>query len=106
YPNGHQALKNINLRIRPNEHTALVGLSGAGKSTIIALLEKFYEPSAGQILLDGVDLSEYDTTYLREHIGLVLQKNHIFKGSIADNIRYGMKCASMEEVVEAAKKAY
>lgn len=106
YPNGHQALSDINLTIRPNESTALVGLSGAGKSTIINLLDKFYEPSAGQILLDGVDLREYDTNFLRENIGLMLQKNHIFKGTIAENIRYGRAGASMEEVVDAAKKAY
>lgn len=106
YPNGYQALSDINLTIRPNESTALVGLSGAGKSTIINLLDKFYEPSSGQILLDGVDLREYDTNFLRENIGLMLQKNHIFKGTIAENIRYGRAGASMEEVVEAAKKAY
>src|SRR5690554_3729988 len=106
YPNGYQALSGINLTIRPNESTALVGLSGAGKSTIINLLDKFYEPSSGQILLDGVDLREYDTNFLRENIGLMLQKNHIFKGTIAENIRYGRAGASMEKVVEAAKKAY
>lgn len=106
YPNGHKALQDINMTIRPNESTALVGLSGAGKSTIINLLDKFYAPSAGQILLDGIDLQEYDTSYLRENIGLVLQKNHIFKGSIAENIRYSNPSASMEEVIEAARQAY
>lgn len=92
--------------IKPNQITALVGLSGAGKSTIINLLAKFYAPTKGRILLDGVDLAEYDTAFLRRNIGLVLQKNHIFKGSIADNIRYGRMDATDEEVVEAAKKAY
>ena len=106
YPNGHEALKGIDLTIKPNESTALVGLSGAGKSTIINLLDKFYEPSSGVIMLDGVDLREYDTAFLRDNIGLVLQKNHIFKGSIVENIRYGQPDASMEEVMEAAKKAY
>ncbi len=106
YPNGHQALTDVNMTIQPNQNTALVGLSGAGKSTIINLLDKFYEPSSGQILLDGVDLKEYDTDFLRENVGLVLQRNHIFKGSIADNIRYGKTEASFEEVQEAAKKAY
>lgn len=105
YPNGHQALHNVSMQICPNVNTALVGLSGAGKSTIINLLDKFYEPSSGAIYLDGVDLREYDTEFLRENIGLVLQRNHIFKGSIADNIRYGKTEASMEEVIEAAKKA-
>lgn len=106
YPNGHQALSNVSMTIRPDESTALVGLSGAGKSTIINLLDKFYEPSSGQILLDGVGLREYNTNFLREHIGLMLQKNHIFKGSIAENIRYGLNEASMDEIIEAAQKAY
>ncbi|WP_160068931.1 ABC transporter ATP-binding protein [Sphingobacterium bovisgrunnientis] len=106
YPNGTSALHNVSMRIEPNQITALVGLSGAGKSTVINVLDKFYYPSSGAIFLDGVDLREYDTKFLRDNIGLVLQKNHIFKGSIADNIRYGKISASLEEVVEAAKKAY
>ncbi|MBB1151088.1 MULTISPECIES: ABC transporter ATP-binding protein [unclassified Myroides] len=106
YPNGTRALKEVSMLIEPNKTTALVGLSGAGKSTVINLLDKFYEPSHGQILLDGIDLKEYDTKELRKHIGLVLQKNHIFQGSIAENIRYGDENASFEDVVDAAKKAY
>ena len=106
YPNGNQALWDINMTIEPGKITALVGLSGAGKSTIVNLLDKFYEPQVGRILLDGVDLREYDTQYLRDNIGLVLQKNHIFDGTIEENIRYGRPDASFEEVVEAARKAY
>jgi len=105
YPNGHHALKDINMEICPNTITALVGLSGAGKSTLISLLDKFYEPQEGQIKLDGIDLKDYDTQYLRDHIGLVLQKNHIFQGTIFDNIRYGKTNASMDEVIAAAQKA-
>jgi len=105
YENGHQALKNINMLIQPNKITALVGLSGAGKSTLISLLDKFYQPDSGEILLDGVNLNQIDTHYLRDHIGLVLQKNHIFQGSILDNIRYGKMDASLDEVIVAAKKA-
>ena len=105
YPNGHHALKQINMEIRPNKITALVGLSGAGKSTLISLLDKFYQPEAGKIELDGIDLQDIDTAYLRDHIGLVLQKNHIFQGSILDNIRYGKINASDEEVYAAAEKA-
>ncbi len=106
YPNGNQALFDVNMTIEPGKITALVGLSGAGKSTVVNLLDKFYEPQSGRILLDGVDLREYDTRYLREHIGLVLQKNHIFDGTIAENIRYGKPDATEEEVVEAARKAH
>ena len=106
YPNGNQALFDVNMTIEPNKITALVGLSGAGKSTIVNLLDKFYEPQTGSITLDGVDLREYDTKFLRENIGLVLQKNHIFDGTIEENILYGNPNATHEEVVEAAKKSY
>ena len=106
YPNGNQALFDVNMKIEPNKITALVGLSGAGKSTIVNLLDKFYEPQVGTITLDGVDLREYDTKFLRENIGLVLQKNHIFDGTIEENILYGNPNATHEEVVEAAKKSY
>ena len=106
YPNGTKALHNINMKIAPNKITAFVGLSGAGKSTIVNLLDKFYEPDCGSITLDGVDIKEWDTEYLRENIGLVLQKNHIFDGSIEENIKYGNPRATHEDVIEAAKKAY
>ncbi|MDD6186385.1 MAG: ABC transporter ATP-binding protein [Bacteroidales bacterium] len=106
YPNGTQALFGVNMKIEPGKITALVGLSGAGKSTIVNLLDKFYEPQMGTITLDGVDLRDYETHYLRENIGLVLQKNHIFDGTIEENILYGNPEATHEEVVEAAKKAH
>ena len=106
YPHGTQALFDVNMKIEPGKITALVGLSGAGKSTIVNLLDKFYEPQVGTITLDGVDLRDYDTHYLRENIGLVLQKNHIFDGTIEENILYGNPDASHEEVVEAAQKAH
>ena len=105
YPNGTQALKDVSFTIKPNRITALVGLSGAGKSTIISLLVKFYEPDAGKILLDGHDLADCDTHELRQHIGLVLQSNHIFSGTISENIRYGNMNASIEDIIVAAKKA-
>lgn len=105
YPNGTKALFNVNMEIVPNKTTALVGLSGAGKSTLINLLDKFYSPDSGEILLDGISLEKYNTEFLRDHIGLVLQKNHIFSGTIEENIRYGKPNAKVEEVIEAAKKA-
>lgn len=67
---------------------------------------KFFEPDSGTIKLDGVDLREYDTRFLRENIGIVFQENHIFNGTIADNIRYGNPDATDEQVLEAAKKAF
>ena len=106
YPNGNKALHNINMTIQPGKITAFVGLSGAGKSTVVNLLDKFYEPDCGSIKLDGVDLRDYDTHFLRENIGLVLQKNHIFDGSIEENIKYGKPEATHAEVLMAAKKAY
>lgn len=106
YPNGTKALQNINMTIENGKTTALVGLSGAGKSTIINLLCKFYLPDSGKILLDEVDLDDFNNTSLRNDIGLVLQKNHIFQGSIEDNIRYGNMNATFEEIETAAKKAY
>lgn len=106
YPNGNKALHDINMEIVPGRITAFVGLSGAGKSTIVNLLDKFYAPDCGKILLDGVELKEWDTHYLRENIGLVLQKNHIFDGTIEENIRYGKPDATLEEIEDAAKKAY
>lgn len=106
YPNGTKALHNVSMTIENGKTTALVGLSGAGKSTIINLLCKFYLPDSGKVLLDEVHLDDFNNTSLRNDIGLVLQKNHIFQGSIEDNIRYGNMNASFEEIETAAKKAY
>jgi ABC-type multidrug transport system fused ATPase/permease subunit len=107
YPeNAEPTLFDIKMDISPDKITALVGLSGAGKSTLINLLDKFYAPDRGDLLLDGVPLSDYDTEYLRDNIGLVLQKNHIFAGTVLENIRYGNPDATLEQVEAAAKSAY
>ena len=106
YSNGTQALFDVSMRIPSGKITALVGLSGAGKSTIVNLLDKFYTPQKGSIRLDGVELGEWDTECLRENIGLVLQKNHIFDGTIEENIRYGNPQATHDDVVKAAQQAY
>ena len=106
YPNGTKALHNVSMLIENGKTTALVGLSGAGKSTVINLLCKFYLPDSGDILLDGINLNQYENSFLRDDIGLVLQKNHIFQGSIEDNIRYGNMNATFLEIETAAKKAY
>ncbi len=106
YPSGAKALSNVSMKIQSGKTTALVGLSGAGKSTVINLLCKFYVPNQGEILLDSINLEAYDNEHLRSEIGLVLQRNHIFQGSIEDNIRYGSMEVSFEQVQEAARKAY
>ena len=106
YSNGTQALFDVSMHIESGKITALVGLSGAGKSTIVNLLDKFYHPQRGQVKLDGVDLTDWDTQWLRDHVGLVLQKNHIFDGTIEENIKYGNPQATYEDVVKAAKQAY
>jgi ABC-type multidrug transport system fused ATPase/permease subunit len=106
YPNGTRALHHVNMKIPRGRTVAFVGLSGAGKSTLLNLLTRFYTPTAGRILLDGKELAEYKTDLLRRKIGLVLQKNHIFKGTIEENIRYGKIDASFAEVSGAARKAY
>lgn len=106
YPNGTRALSGIDMNIKAGQTTALVGLSGAGKSTLINLLVGFYRQNSGTILLDGKPLDAYDLSSLRNAIGMVLQKNHIFKGSIAENIRYGKPGASDGELIEAARQAY
>jgi ABC-type multidrug transport system fused ATPase/permease subunit len=106
YPSGTAALHDVSLTIQAGKTTALVGLSGAGKSTIINLLCQFYRPDSGEILLDGHPLAQYDTFALRQEIGLVLQKNHIFKGTIEENIRYGDFTATQADIEAAAKQAY
>lgn len=105
YPNGKQALKNVQLTIEAGKTTALVGLSGAGKSSAMNVLTGFYGSSRGQVLLDERLLGDYDQHWVRENVGLVMQKNHIFSGTVEENIRYGKLEATGEEIIEAAKKA-
>jgi ATP-binding cassette, subfamily B, bacterial MsbA len=100
------AVHGLNLHIAPGRYYALVGSSGAGKSTILALLLRFYEPEAGFIRLDGRDISTIKQTSLREQIGMVSQETFLFHDSILNNIRFGRLGASREEVIDAAKQAY
>ena len=106
YPNGVKALHDVSMRIEPGKITALVGMSGAGKSTVVNLLDKFYHADSGTILLDGKPIEQWDTRWLREHVGLVMQKNHIFDGTIEDNIKYGNPQATHDDVVNAARMAF
>ena len=106
YPNGVKALHDVSMRIEPGKITALVGMSGAGKSTVVNLLDKFYHADNGTILLDGKPIELWDTRWLREHVGLVMQKNHIFDGTIEENIKYGNPQATHDDVVNAARRAF
>lgn len=102
----HLAVNEVSLRVGKGKTLALVGASGAGKSTIIDLLLRFYDVQQGEILFDGVDIRQLDPIQLRQHIGLVPQQPTLFSGTVIDNIRYGTADASFEEVVAAAKAAY
>ena len=95
-------LKGLNLKIYPNQTVALVGESGCGKSTIVSLLLRFYDVNEGWILLDGVDIREYDLRYLRKAMGLVMQEPILFNYSISENIMYGNKEAKNSDIKEAA----
>lgn len=103
YKEGEPVLKDFNLTVKKGENIALVGETGSGKSTIVNLLCRFYEPSSGKILIDGIDYKERSQGWLHSSLGYVLQSPHLFSGNIIDNIRYGNENITKEEVVEAAK---
>jgi ATP-binding cassette subfamily B protein len=105
YEKHHLVLHDINLHIRPGEMIGLVGPSGSGKTTLINLICRFYDPTRGRILLDGKDLREVRMQDLRRHIGVVLQDNFLFPGTIRENIAYARPDATLEEIIEAAKAA-
>jgi len=106
YPDGTTALKKVSFKLHSGSSLALVGPSGAGKTTVADLLLRFYDPTEGTITFDGVDIRELDTTWLRRQIGVVPQQTFLFAGSIADNIRLANTNASLEEVAEAAEAAH
>jgi ATP-binding cassette subfamily B protein len=106
YQEGYNhVLKHVNLRLRAGEYVALVGPSGAGKTTLCSLLPRFYEVSAGAILLDGVDIRAIRLHCLRRSIGVVQQDVYLFAGTVAENIRYGKLDASRAEIIAAAQQA-
>ena len=98
-------LKNINFTVKKGETMAFVGNSGGGKSTLVNLIPRFFDVSNGAIKIDGVDIKDYDVKSLRKNIGIVPQETFLFSGTILQNIKYGKRDATFEEIEEAAKKA-
>ncbi|MDD6884764.1 MAG: ABC transporter ATP-binding protein [Eubacteriales bacterium] len=103
YTGGERVLENFSLKVRHGETIALVGETGSGKSTIVNLICRFYEPTEGEILIDGVDYRQRSQLWLQSHLGYVLQQPHLFSGTIRENIRYGRLDATDEEVAQAAR---
>ena len=100
-------LRGLSMSVKPGQTLALVGPSGCGKSTVVSLIERFYDPTAGALTVDGRDLRELNLRWLRSQIGCVSQEPVLFDTSVADNIRYGanFREVSDEEVIAAAKAA-
>lgn len=103
YKDGEKVLENFNLHVKAGQSIALVGETGSGKSTIVNLLCRFYEPVSGEILIDGVNYKERSQAWLQSNLGYVLQTPHLFSGTVKDNIKYGKLDASDEDIINAAK---
>lgn len=106
YSPGQPVIEGLSLRVEPGQTVAMVGPTGAGKTTLVNLLMRFYEVDSGRILLDGIDVSTMTRHDLRSRMGMVLQDTWLFGGTIAENIAYGRPGASQEEILEAARAAY
>jgi ATP-binding cassette subfamily B protein/subfamily B ATP-binding cassette protein MsbA len=106
YPTTDDILKDFNLNVEPGQRIAFVGTSGNGKSTLLKLLGRFYDPRQGDILLDGVSLKDLSLSQIRESIGYVFQETYLFGSSVRENIRFGNPDATDEQIEEAAKAAY
>jgi ATP-binding cassette subfamily B protein/subfamily B ATP-binding cassette protein MsbA len=98
-------LKDISFAVRPGQRVAIVGPTGAGKTTLVSLIKRFHDAQSGSVLVDGIDVKKLKVTTLREQVSVVLQVPELFSGSIVDNIRYGRLEATLPEVIEAAKSA-
>lgn len=106
YVEGQELIKDFSLSVQPGETIAIVGKTGAGKSTLINLLMRFYELNSGRILIDGTDIRELTRDSLRQSFGMVLQETWLFEGSLRANLRYGRKSATDDEIYDALKKTY
>lgn len=106
YDPDNMIIKDFSAKVEPGQQVAIVGPTGAGKTTMVKLLMRFYDVNSGSILVDGHDVREYNRPQLREAFGMVLQDTWLFKGTIMENIRYGRLDATDEEVIEAAKAAH
>ena len=106
YPDGHEVLRDISFVARPGEMVALVGLTGAGKTTLVSLVPRLYDPTVGRVLIDGVDVKGYQLRSLRERIAIVPQDAILLQGTIADNLRYGRLDATDAEIEAAARAAH
>ena len=104
YEPGKEILHNVSFDVEPGESIALVGPTGAGKSTIVNLISRFYNLDSGQVLIDGTDISKVTLKSLRSQMGIMLQDSFIFSGNIEDNIRYGKLDATKDEIIEASKR--
>ena len=100
---GHPILNDISLYAKPGQKIAFVGSTGAGKTTITNLINRFYDVQEGQVTYDGIDVRDIRKDDLRRSLGIVLQDTHLFTGTIADNIRFGKLDATQEEVEQAAR---
>lgn len=98
-------LENINLKINAGETVGIIGSTGCGKTTLVSMIPRLYDVDEGQVLVDGIDVRDYDLTHLRNGVGMVLQKNVLFSGTIEDNLRWGDENASEEELVAVAQSA-